>query len=72
MEDTETNSWTVNYRIPFANYFIFRYKCLGQIPVITVFHTYFKDRIMVEEVMATMNNKLNEYTAKWQVYKNTF
>jgi len=55
-----------------AKYFIFRSKCLNQIPVITVFHTYVKNRMVVEYVIATMNNKLNIYNAKWQVYKQTF
>jgi len=54
-----------------AKYFIFRSKCLYQILVITVFHTYVKNRMVVEEVIAT-NNKLNIYNAKWQVYKQTF
>jgi len=72
LEDSETNSWIVNYLILLAKYFIFRSKCLIQIPVIAVFHTYVKDRMMVEDVIATMNNKLNKYKAKWQVYKNTF
>ena len=27
---------------------------------------------MVDDVIATMNNKLNKYTAKWQVYKTRF
>jgi len=40
------------------------------IPVITCFHTDVTDRMIVEDVIANMNNKLNEYTAKWQVYKN--
>jgi len=72
LEDSETNSWIVNYLILLAKYFIFRSKCLSQIPFITVFHTYVKDRMMVEDVIATMNNKLNKYTAKWQVYKTLF
>ena len=72
LEHSETNSWIVNYLILLAKYFIFRSKCLIQIPVIAVFHTYVKDRMMVEDVIATMNNKLNKYKAKWQVYKNTF
>ena len=36
------------------------------------FHTYVKKRMVVEEVIATMKNKLNDYNDKWQVYKHTF
>ena len=50
-----------------AKYFIFRSKCLNQIPGITVFHTYVKNRMVAEVVIATMNNKLNDYYDKWQV-----
>jgi len=60
LEDSETNSWIVNYLILLAKYFIFKSKCLSQIPVIAVFITYVKDRMMVEDVIATMNNKLNK------------
>ena len=28
--------------------------------------------MVLEEVIATMNDKLNQYNAKWQLYKNTF
>jgi len=52
-----------------AKYFILRSKCLSQIPIITVFHIYVKDGMIVEDVTATMNNKHNKCTAKWQVYK---
>jgi len=72
LEERDTNSWIVNYLMLLAKYFIFRSKCLNQIPVITVFHTYVKNRMVVEEVIATMHNKLNTYNAKWQVYKQTF
>jgi len=59
LDVSETNNWIVNYLILIAKYFIFRSKCLNQIPVITVFQTYVKNRMVVEEVRATMNDKLN-------------
>jgi len=34
--------------------------------------TYVKNRMVVEEVIATMTNKPNIYNAKWQVYKQNF
>ena len=72
LEESETNSLIANYLILLAKYFIFRSKCLNQIPVITVCQTYIKNRMVVEEIIATMNNKLNAYKAKWQAYKNQF
>jgi len=60
----DTNILIVNYIMLLAKYFIFRSKCLNQIPVITVVHTYVKNKMVVEEVIATMNNQLNMYTAK--------
>ena len=35
-------------------------------------HTGLQNRMEVEEVIATMKNKLNYYNAQWQVYKHTF
>ena len=67
LEESDTNSLIVNYIMHLGKYFIFRSKWLIQIPVITVFHIYVKNRMVAKVVIATMNNKLNDYYDTWQV-----
>jgi len=55
-----------------AKYFIFKEKCQNPIPVISGFKLYVKDKQLVEDVIASMKQKQNDFNKKWQLYQQLF
>jgi len=72
LEQNQDNYLLVNYRILLAKYFIFKDKCQHRIPVISGFKLNVKDKQLVEDVIASMKQKQNDFNKKWQLYQQLF
>jgi len=72
LEQNQDNYLLVNYLILLAKYFIFKEKCQNHIPVISGFKSYVKDKQLVEDVIASMKQKQNDFNKKWQLYQQLF
>ena len=72
LEQNQDNYLLVNYLILLAKYFIFKEKCKNRIPVISGFKSYVKDKQLIEDVIASMKQKQNDFNKKWQLNQQLF
>ncbi len=62
------NANVANFIILLSKYFIFKCRCNGIIPTCEAYKQYQKRTIKIEETIAIMKNKLDEFNRKWNDY----
>ena len=56
-ENSVTQTKDINYFILVTKYFIFRCRCIEEIPATTHFINYFKNRLKVKEAISNLKKK---------------
>ena len=63
-----TNILAKNFIILSAKYFIFKKKCLNELPIANNFISYLKKQIEIEKLIAFNKDKLEMHEAKWRSF----
>ena len=60
----------INYILMTAKYFLFKWKCVKEIPNVTFFRNYLKEKIQVEKHIAQRKGKLGIHNAIWNNFSH--
>ena len=71
MKNKEEHGTVINFIVLLAKYFIFKNKCNKTVPSLIEFKQHLLQRISLEKTIATIKDKLDTFSQKWQPILST-